>query len=378
MSHTNEQRCNEAQEQLAISRQDRFQLEQTLRQKEKEIQQLKTEIAEKQIDIEKLRTTVAVQGKQIQKFPAPSPHRQRVQEGGNYQQCPPPPVYQSQRNEANQSSVPTSLPGPTPDDPFQEYDSSSRITQLFKLTTEWALKYANTPDPQRERAISAELYTVLNDSTLPNQVYKQLASETDRHLLIASSINRLIVDNIYRVEAFLGFDSHQDNLIHDAHQRMQTTSRPTTQRAYQQVIADSISALRRNPCFIIWIQDRCEEFAEWVGNFLATLIVPGTVTKDAVNGLRHVFSEASLLSADLFSVNRSYKFDFITASRETFYNQHTMLNRDVNVNQNPTNIRREEYRVRTCISPVVVVVDFVGGTVVPKTVHLGEVLLWKP
>ncbi|MCJ1233402.1 hypothetical protein MMC14_001358 [Varicellaria rhodocarpa] len=375
MSHTNEERCNEAHEQLATSRQDRFKLENFLREKEKEIQKLKTELAERQTDIEKLRTTVAVQGKQIQKFPAPSPHRQRVQEGGNYQ-CPP-PAYQSHRSEAHQSSVSISVPGQTTDDPFQEYDSSSRITQLFKVTTEWALKYANTPDAQRERGISAELYTALNNSTIPNQLYKQLASEQDRHLLIAAFINRLIVENIYRVEAFLGFDSQQDQIINDAYQRMQSTSRSTTQRAYQQVIADAISALRRNPCFLIWIQDRCEEFAEWVGNFLSTLIA-GAVSKEAVIGLRHIFAEASVLSADLYSVNRSYKFDFIQANRETFYNQHTMLNRDVAVHQNPTNIRREEYRVRLCISPVVVVVDFVGGTVVPKTVHLGEVLLWKP
>ena len=376
-SQAYETEYNQATKQISNYRQNRAILQETIDEKEQKIQNLQVEVAAKTDLIEKLNTTISVQAKQISKYPTPSPHRQRGQEGTmalNIYQHPPPafPYHGSlpgnQKSKVSQTGV---------DEQTEDYDASSRITYIFKLTSEWASKFANTPDGHRDRFISADLHSALAKSTFSHQVQEQLASEQDRYLLIASFVNRLIVENIYRPQAFCGYNHEDDKIIQETCKHIGVTSLSHIQHSYQGVLAERFYKLRSDPCFPIWIQERCHEFAEWTGHFLAILITPN-LHKDATMGLRHVLLEAYYLSVDLHAVNRRYKYDFIRAHRETYYNQHTMLNRDVTVVRDPISIRREEYRVRLCISPTVVIVDFVGETLVPKTVHLAEVLLWKP
>ena len=62
----------------------------------------------------------------------------------------------------------------------------------------------------RDRFISADFGSALAKSTFPHQVQEQLSSEQDRYLLVASFVNRLTVENIYRPQAFCGFNHKED------------------------------------------------------------------------------------------------------------------------------------------------------------------------
>ena len=280
------------------------------------------------------------------------------------------PVALNQQYNRNNSSLMVVQEEEIPD-----VDWSTEYTQLFKVVEDWARNFANVPDRARDMAIPEELKKQFGTVTDMSIVPELLGSGSTRFHLIARVINLHFTDVILRIGVLKGFNPEIDSKIGHARRNIQRGMPDNMRQAFMVIIADAVQELTKLPGFENWLERQISERASISWDVLNSLLAPGADM--AWDDFRYMFAEAYRVCIAMASRPLTYTFDYPKYGRKSYFNPNCMVNRDPILKGDPLSLKKLDLKVRLSANPVVVVTDIITTAIVPKTVHMADVLLMK-
>ena len=257
-----------------------------------------------------------------------------------------------------------------------EFEFTGKASHMFRLIEDWAKNYCNTLPASGGFELTESLMNGLKQTCGSRWgMGDVLKSEHTRYFLAASYVNAAMTSRIFRIQIIRGFDATQEEFIKEIKSKIKPGMQTSVRAAYQQVIADTVTGMRSSPGFQEWLLIQAKQFTKATIVGLRPLLDPGA--EKAAEDLFFILHQAFKIGVDMHTINRTYSFDYCHTGTESWFNPAMMVNRDPEVQGDPVSIKHQNYHVRLCISPVVTMTNLVGNAIVPKTMHLAEVLLFK-
>jgi hypothetical protein len=253
---------------------------------------------------------------------------------------------------------------------IQDYQ---RITGMVKS---WANAHAGTPSPN-DQDLPEELLNTFSSYTTYNMLSKLMSSSESRQLIVVRYIAETMTQEVLKIHVVKGFNELEEPMHQTTDMRSKPTSNlPQSNKAAEcQVQADAVYKIRQSPNLPGWLHQRGAESVKPVFNALKP-VLSGNLSQ-AYNDLGFIWAEAHRLAVDMHCLPHLYRFDFINAGPTSFFNPSTMINLDPKIRGRGMELRKAEYKVNVCITPVVIVTEFQNLTIIPRTVQMAEVLLIK-
>ena len=257
-----------------------------------------------------------------------------------------------------------------------EAEFPTELNQLFKLSETWARNYANVPDMARDNALPQSIIDTFCKLSNRNLAFGLMSSGSTRYFLVAKFINNWVTSDLLRITLVRGFSPQTDQKIGEAKKKAQDKdAKIHVQRACIQVIATTVTDIQEDANFHAWLQSSIDTKAASTWKFLSHLLAPGADT--AWEDFRYLVAEAHRVGLKILSLPLRVSFDYPNVGSHTYFEPSSMLSRDANLKGDPKSWKRQQLKVRLGITPVVVTTDIMGDTIIPKTVHLANVLLMQ-
>ena len=256
-----------------------------------------------------------------------------------------------------------------------DFDFPSEISRFFKLVEDWARNYANVPDVTKDDMIPPQVLKVFNTASHASDTSSLLASGSTRYFLVARYLNEQLEGELLKIKVIRGSSQQHEAEIKVIRSKMQPKMPLHMRRASLQAIADSVVEVGKIAGFDEWLDHQARNFAKNLRPMLEPLLAPGA--DKAWEDLQYVVTEAHRIGVKMHTKPYTYTFEYPHANHNSWFNPTLMMNRDRDVLGDPQSIQKARWRVRLTMSPVVVYTDVMGASIIPKTVHLAEVLLSK-
>lgn len=251
----------------------------------------------------------------------------------------------------------------------------TELDQLFKLSETWARNFANVPDMARDKSLPTALADLFCKYSAPHLAFGLLSSPSTRYFLIAKLINKWMTNEVLRLSMVKGYSAATDDEFSQVKRASERDSSTHIQRACMAVVAGVVKDIQAAPNYQAWLQHSVDSRFKHLWKAVSPLLAPGADT--AQEDLRYLVTEAHRVGLKILSVPVRVSFDYIEAGPHIYFEPSSMLNRDTTLKGDPKSWKRQQLRVRLGITPVVVTTDFMGDAIVPKTVHLANVLLMQ-
>ena len=258
-----------------------------------------------------------------------------------------------------------------------EAELPTELNQLFKLSETWARNYANVPDMARDQTLPQSLIDAFCKLSDANLAFGLLSSGSSRYFLVAKVINNWITGDLLRIALLKGFSPKTDQTIGEAKKKFQDKdAQINVQRACMEAIATTVAEIQEEADFHLWLEISIDTKAAATWKIFSALLAPGADT--AWDDFRYLVAEAHRVALKILSLPLKVTFDYPNVGQHSYFEPSSMLNRDpLFQNKDPKTLKRQLLKVRLGVTPVVVTTDIIGDTIIPKTVHLANVLLMQ-
>ena len=256
-----------------------------------------------------------------------------------------------------------------------DFDFPSDITRLYKLVEEWTRNYANLPNAQRDTVLPSKLVKALDSAAHPSATPGLLSSGSTRYLLVARYLNEFLEKNILKIKVIKGFSPSHENILKKLKSDLQPEMSIHSRRASMQAMCDTIIEIGEISEFQEWLKHQAYKCGEFVRSSLDPLLAPGA--DQAWEDLHYVILEAHRIGYRMQTKPYTYVFEYPGAHPTSWFNPALMVNRDRDINGDPVSLQRAQRHIRLAISPIVVYTDVMSTSIMPKTVHMAEVVLDK-
>ena len=258
-----------------------------------------------------------------------------------------------------------------------EFEFTGKASRMFKLIEDWGYKYCRFLPTSGSIELTQTLINGMTQTcSVQSLLSDVLKAENTRYFIAAGYINSAMTLRIFNLKVIRGFNATQEDVIKDTRAKMVAGQPQVVRAAYQQVIADAVTRIRSSPGFQEWLFYQARRFTEGMIHDLQPLIVASEI-QNANEDLLFILHDAFKIGIDMHTINRTYYIDYCQTGTETWFNPGMMVNRDPDIRGDPVSLKNQNYHVRLCINPVVTMTNLVGPSIVPKTMHLAEVLLFK-
>lgn len=257
-----------------------------------------------------------------------------------------------------------------------EVEFPTELNQLFQLSEAWARNFANVPDTTRDKALPRSLTDTFCRFSHTSLAFGLLSSGSTRYFLIAKVINKWVTDHLLKHNLVRGYSFATDNAIGQA--KKMASEKETSmhvQRACIELVASTVKDIQDAPDFQAWLQISIDAKAAALWKIVSVLLAPGADTAWA--DFKYLISEAHRVGLKICSVPLRVTFEYPEVGSNSYFEPSSMLSRDANLKGDPKSWKRQQMRVKLGITPVVVTTDLMGDAIIPKTVHLANVLLMQ-
>lgn len=257
-----------------------------------------------------------------------------------------------------------------------DVDFPTELDQLFKLSETWARNFANVPDTARDRSLPNSIADMFCRYSAPHLAFGLLSSGSTRYFLVAKVINKWMTNEMLKLTLVKGYSAATDNEISQAKKRAsERDASVQIQRACMTLIAGVVKDIQAASDYQAWLQHSINARAAYLWKTVSPLLAPGADT--AWEEFKYLIAEAHRVGLKILSVPVRVSFDYPEVGPHTYFEPSSMLNRDTTLKGDPKSWKRQQLKVRLGITPVVVTTDTMGETIIPKTVHLANVLLMQ-
>ena len=257
----------------------------------------------------------------------------------------------------------------------KSFDFVGAVDHLFKGVRAWAQAFANVPTSM-DAKLPEGLYQSFARYTHKSAVTTFLSSPSTRLYLITRHIINAITSEVLTIEIVRAYDAQvEQHEITSAIEKMLPGVPHHELRTYVSVRAHAVSALMNKHDFLNWILTQSRHYAKAMFDSIAPLLSQDR--SRASDELDQLYEKAYRLGVKMYSYDCNYKFDYVKHGQQGYYHAASMTSLDIVLKGTPREIQEQDWRVRCCVAPLVIMINLLEEHCKPKTARLAEVLLFK-
>ena len=278
---------------------------------------------------------------------------------------------------------------PMPHDPFNNSQLTTMPVQnnlheplegefkpLFDEIEDWARKYTNMPDKEKDSSLPSRLISQIRSNTNSDLAPKLLASSSTRYLAVTRIMNHKIVNNTLKPALIKGFGQYFDKQFADIRLQLQQVGLPLpARRAALVASTELVDEMTRTKGFGAFIEGSLESQMHSMWTLLEPLFAEGMKRNDAWTELGFIWHKAAHVGLKILKKASTFNFDFPPVGVNSHWNQSSMINRGPSFDQQNYQADRAPASVRLAISPTVTETDFMLKQITPVTLYKAHVLL---
>jgi hypothetical protein len=248
---------------------------------------------------------------------------------------------------------------------------------FFNMVENWARRYCNVPDKEKDFALPPALIQHLKQRTNASALQKLMSSGGTRYLAVAKAMNQTLVNVAFRPSLLKGFTIYHDKKIADVRAQLQQVGMPLhVRRACLLASAEMVAGMTTSQGFKAFVDNVVSRQVHEMWACLEPLFAPGIARNEAWDDLHQIWREACRIGVLMLSKPSMFTCEFPSVGSNSRFNPSTMVSRDPNFKQDPQSLSQMAVTIRLSITPIVTETDFMGtGAMQPRPLYYSNVLL---